>query len=92
MPICTAATLIGEEPLAPKPKKEQVEKLPEETEPIKVLTGADIPDTWIQNQKEVDVMALAKVLPPMMSHGLHSGWRLYTAYPDRNLPHQQTAD
>lgn len=60
MPICTAATLIGEEPLAPKPKKEQVEKLPEETEPIKVLTGADIPDTWIQNQKEVDVMALGE--------------------------------
>ena len=60
MPICTAATLIGEEPLAPKPKKEQVEKLPEETEPIKVLTGADIPDTWIQNQKEVDIMALGE--------------------------------
>ena len=60
MPICTAATLIGEEPLAPKPKKEQVEKLPEETEPVKVLTGADIPDTWIQNQKEVDVMALGE--------------------------------
>lgn len=60
MPICTAATLIGEEPLAPKPKKEQVEKLPEETEPIKVLTGTDIPDTWIQNQKEVDVMALGE--------------------------------
>ena len=37
-----------------------MEKLPEETEPIKVLTGADIPDTWIQNQKEVDVMALGE--------------------------------
>ena len=60
MPICTAATLIGKDVPAPKPEKEPTEKLPEEQDPIKVLEGNEIPDSWIKNQKEVNVMALGE--------------------------------
>lgn len=58
--ICTAATLIGKDVPAPKPEKEPTEKLPEEQDPIKVLEGNEIPDSWIKNQKEVNVMALGE--------------------------------
>lgn len=60
MPICTAATLIGKDVPAPKPEKEPTEKLPEEQDPIKVLEGNEIPDSWIKNQKGVNVMALGE--------------------------------
>ena len=55
-PICTAATLIGKEiPSSNKgaePKKEN--SLP--TDQPAVLTGNEIPATWIQHTKEVNVM------------------------------------
>lgn len=61
MPICTAATLIGKDLPAPKPEKESTEqKEPDEDDPVEILTGDEIPDTWIDTQKEVDVMALGE--------------------------------
>lgn len=60
MPICTAATLIGKPIPPPAPQKEPVEILPEEKEPLEILTGDKIPASWIQDQKEVNVMALGE--------------------------------
>lgn len=61
MPICTAATLIGKDLPAPKPEKEPNEqKEPDEDDPVEILTGDEIPDTWIDKQKEMDVMALGE--------------------------------
>lgn len=56
-PICTSATLIGRDLPKPSPKKEPTEKIPDESDPIQVLTGDLVPDTWIKTQKEIDVMA-----------------------------------
>ena len=60
MPICTAATLIGKPIPPPAPQNEPVEILPEEKEPLEILTGDKIPASWIQDQKEVNVMALGE--------------------------------
>lgn len=60
-PVCTAATLIGK-PL-PEEKPAEVisttEKQPDE-EKVKVLSGDEIPETWIQKQQEVSIMEKGK--------------------------------
>ena len=55
VPICTAATLIGKE--IPKEKKKEAE--PEALDPEQDTPGIildRIPETWLQEEKEVDVM------------------------------------
>ncbi len=55
-PICTAATLIGKD--LPKETESQKEEgasaLPPEQLPV--LTGSQIPNTWIRTEKEVNIM------------------------------------
>lgn len=60
-PVCTAATLIG------KPLPEEKPETPEKTEPkqpdeeqTQLLKDDEIPDSWIQQQKEVSIMDKGK--------------------------------
>lgn len=60
-PVCTAATLIG------KPLPEEKPETPETTEPkqpdenqTQLLKDDEIPDSWIQQQKEVSIMEKGK--------------------------------
>ena len=57
-PICTAATLIGKPPSDPekldRSSEKPPDKLPADQNPI--LTGAQIPTTWLQNERRVDIM------------------------------------
>lgn len=55
-PICTAATLIGDEPKEPKPQKAKQEQMTDSEKQIEVLPAEKIPDTWIKKEREVDVM------------------------------------
>lgn len=57
-PICTAATLIGKPPSDPEKADQSSEKPPDElpADQNPILTGAQIPTTWLQNERRVDIM------------------------------------
>lgn len=57
-PICTAATLIGKPPAEPEKQENQPTKTPADLPPDQhaVLTGAQIPQTWLQPERRVDIM------------------------------------
>lgn len=61
VPVCTAATLVGK-PLPEERRKElepKEEPLPDE-EKVQLLQGNEIPNTWIKQQKEVNIMDKGK--------------------------------
>lgn len=57
-PICTAATLIGKPPAQPQKQESKPTKTTEDLPPDQhtVLTGEQIPTTWIKNERRVDIM------------------------------------